>query len=73
MTRTSVRYLSFKIWSINPDEQDDVWHWTVYEDPDEHFLRNGKIIGDREKAERAARAAIAIMGGVVREIEEDDM
>ena len=52
---------------IGTHEDEHVWHWTVYEDPNADFLRNGQVRGDQAKAERAARAAIALMGGIVRE------
>ncbi len=39
----------------------------VYENPHGRFVRDGQVSGDRDKAEHAARLAIAIMGGVIRE------
>ncbi len=39
----------------------------VYENPHGRFVRDGQVSGDRDKAERAARLAIAIMVGVVGE------
>ena len=64
--------MSFKIRPVETEGREEVWHWLVYEDLNADFLRNGHVAGDREKAERAARAAIALIGGVVRENEEDD-
>lgn len=64
--------MSFKLRPIETEGREEVWHWLVYEEPNEDFLRNGHVAGDREKAERAARAAIGLIGGVVREIEEDE-
>ncbi len=43
------------------------WHWMVYENQHGRFVRDGQVSGDRDQAERAARLAIAIMGGVIRE------
>ena len=45
----------------------DRWQWMVYSFPEGTFLRDGQITGDREKAGRAARAAIMLMGGVAHE------
>ncbi len=72
MTKASPRYMSFKLRSVETEGWEEIWHWLVYEDPNEYFLRNGQIHGDREKAEQAARATIALMGGVVRDTQDGD-
>ncbi len=72
MMKASTRYMSFKLRSVETEGREEIWHWLVYEDPNEDFLRNGQVAGDREKAERAARAAIALMGGVVRDTQDGD-
>ena len=66
MTKAAPRYMSFNLRSVDSEGQGEVWHWLIYEDPNEYFLRNGQVAGDRKTAEQAARAAIALMGGVVR-------
>ena len=41
------------------------WQWAVFSYSDRAFLRDGQVVGDCEKAELPARAAIAAMSGVV--------
>ena len=60
------RPMSFDVRPVESDASGQRWHWTVYDDPHGCFVRNGQVSGDRDKAERAARAAIAIMGGTLR-------
>ncbi len=67
MTTAQQRGMGFRLRRLPADGSGDRWQWTVYSCPDLAFLRDGQIVGDRDKAERAARAAITIMGGVVRE------
>ena len=66
MRATAPRPMSFNVQPIESDAAGQRWHWMVYEHPHGRFLRDGQVSGDRDKAERAARAAIAIMGGIVR-------
>lgn len=72
MTKAPTRYLSFKVKSQGSDEHGDVWAWSIHEGPAGRQVREGRVHGDREKGERAARAAIAVMGGIVRTADEDD-
>ena len=72
MAKSSTRYMSFNLRLVETEGGGEVWHWLVYDDPNEHFLRNGHTTGSRRDAELAARVAIASMGGVVREIKEDN-
>ncbi|RYC29791.1 hypothetical protein D3273_22270 [Lichenibacterium minor] len=62
----------FNVRPIRDGSPGERWHWTIYEDPQGRFVRDGQITGDRDKAERAARAAIAIMGGRFNDDEEVD-
>lgn len=57
--------MCFKLRRLPSDGGGERWQWAVYSYPDLAFLRDGQIAGDRDKAERAARAAIATMGGTV--------
>ncbi len=66
------RPMSFNVRLVESDASGQRWHWTVYDDPHGCFVRNGQVSGDRDKAERAARAAIAIMGGRLVDDEQDD-
>ena len=63
--------MTFNVRPIGNGSSDERWYWAVYEDPHGRFVRDGQITGDRDKAERAARAAIAIMGGRLVEHEGD--
>ncbi len=65
MTAVESRSMCFKIRPLPDGDGDGRWQWTVYSWPDLAFLRDGQIVGDRDNAERAARAAVAIMGGTV--------
>ena len=69
MKHASPRFMTFNVRPIKDDSLDKRWHWTVYEDPHGRFVRDGQISGDRDKAERAARAAILLMGGTAQETE----
>ncbi len=70
MTTAQQRGMGFRLRRLPADGSGDRWQWTVYSCPDLAFLRDGQIVGDRDKAERAARAAITIMGGVVRKADD---
>lgn len=63
MRAVSPRPMSFEVRPIEGEASGARWHWMVYESPHGCFVRNGQASGDRDKAERATRAAIAIMGG----------
>lgn len=65
MTAAGPRPMCFKLRRLSSDGG-ELWQWVVYSYPDLAFLRDGQIAGGRDKAERAARAAIAIMGGTSR-------
>lgn len=66
MTAAEQRPMCFKLRRLLNDGGGERWQWAVYSYPDLAFLRDGQIAGDRDKAERAAGAAIAIMGGISR-------
>ncbi|WP_237479319.1 hypothetical protein [Lichenibacterium dinghuense] len=61
------RAMTFQIRPAGDGASEARWRWFVYDRGGEDFLRNGQTIGRREDAERAAQAAIAVMGGVVVE------
>ncbi len=65
LTAADARPMSFETHRLAGDGRASRWRWTVYAYPDLAFLRDGQVDGDCDKAERAARAAIAIMGGIV--------
>lgn len=69
MTAATIHPMCFRLRSMPSDGSGERWQWTVYSHPDLAFLRDGQVAGDCDKAERAARAAIAIMGG--RAVEGD--
>ncbi len=71
MARAPVRHLTFDLRALGPDGSGAKWNWSVYEGRDERFLRDGQVQGGPEKAESAARSAMALMGGVVREAGDD--
>ncbi|MBE7190302.1 hypothetical protein [Jatrophihabitans endophyticus] len=66
LTAADPRPMTFETRRLAGDGRAGRWHWAVYTHPDLALLRDGQVDGDRDKAERAARAAIANMGGVVR-------
>ncbi len=66
----ALRPMSFEVRSMESDGSGERWRWMVYEDPHGPFVRNGQVAGDRDEAERAARSAIAVMGG--RAVEDED-
>ena len=61
--------MSLQIRAAESDHSGTRWHWSVYDDQSGHFVRNGEIAGNREKAERAAQAAIMLLGGTLRDID----
>lgn len=65
VTRTAPdRAMSFDVRPIEGGSIPARWHWMVYEEPLGCFVRNGQVAGDRDEVERAARAAIALLGGM---------
>lgn len=69
MSVVEQRPMGFELHRLPTDGSDERWQWAVYSFPGFAFLRDGLVAGDRDKAERAARASIAIMGGTVEQSE----
>ncbi len=67
MTKASPRYMSFNLRSVDSEGQKEVWHWLIYEDPNEISYGTVRLLAIGRRQSEAARAAIALMGGVVRD------
>lgn len=61
------RAMTFQVRPAGDEAPAARWRWFVYEGGDGDFLRSGQTVGRREDAEKAAEAAIAVMGGLVVE------
>ena len=71
MTRAERRPMSFDTQAADDDASGTTWRWSVFDDPDRHPVRSGQVAGDRDKAERAARMAMTLLGGTVTDGDED--
>ncbi len=69
MTKASPRYMSFNLRSVDTEGQGEVWHWLVYEDMNEISYGTGRLLATGD-GRAAASAAIALMGGVVRDTQD---
>lgn len=63
--------MSFDTQAADDDASGTKWHWSVFDDPDRQPVRSGQVTGDRDKAERAARMAITLLGGTVTDGDDD--